>query len=789
MMNRRLIALLLVLLLLLPGCLLKMPSAGTPPAATLPPSPTPVSTSLATSVRTEEAVSTSTEASDIWADVPHTSLGPRYQRHALAASGLVVSQPEIGPGLQFRLTSGPYTLTFADHTLTITPVAEAQAGLDLSPLGWGELALLPHVEQVTSAGTGVIQLTGDAGWAVFRLRLRAPGPPGLFHYRLDLIRHEEPPHGQVEPEWRFVNLATGEGVSGHLTLYAAPAPLAAPILYGYSQNVDGTLLYWLDLSELNPFMQAAHYTPSATPSRRGHTLGHNLSVTDLRALPVGQAVAIYDSYVYLAPGEPDGELAMFRRYLDQASAIYDRIAVPEDPLPDWADLARRTLAALQDPDTWIELDGQRYWRAYVGDTRQSAELISQLDVGLAAARYAARYGEGAELATEISRGLPSFYNPRYKMVQNAGPLSVTGDQRRGDTWYELGHALKLAEWGLVGNETARQLALDSAGAWMDYAHAVEYEFHLFYNFPDPAAPERAWKGTGREPDCAGGYAYYMLLLHELTGEVRYLDEAKAAIEALRGHGFALAYETHITAQAAAAAAWLWQLSGDTTYLDLSYGPVANLMRLSWLYEVDYGPAANARTFFGLMPTQRAAAITPKEQYEAWGYLSEYLRRAHGKLDPAVEKLVAEFCKHTLLTLPYAFPPLLAEGVASAHPAAYETVSRNRLDLYIPLEDLRDGWSVWGAIGQEAYGAGMAPTLAALAYVEVAPGVVVYSGYPLVEVQGTKVTFAGVPGTHTPVVIVGASDVLDTAGNPVDTESCGLGLCFQAEGGQAYYIKE
>ncbi len=783
-MNRRLI---ILLLLLLTGCALPAPSPTPAPTAPPPSSPTPVPTSLPTSVPTEEAVPPSTEAADIWADVPHTSLGPRYQRRPAAASGLVASQPEIGPGLQFRLTSGPFTLAFANHTLTIRSDTGSQIGLALSPFGRGELALLPHVQQVTSNGPGGVQLTGDAGWGTFRLRLRTPGPPGLFHYRLDLIRHENPPSGQVEPEWSFVDLATGEGVSGHLTLYAAPAPLAAPILYGYSQALDGTLFYWLDLSELNPFIQAAHYTPSATPSRRGQTLGHNLSVTDLRALPVGQALAIYDSYVYLAPGEPDDEVAMFRRYLDQASAIYDLIAVPEDPLPDWADLGRRTLADLEDPDTWVELDGRRYWRAYVGDTRQSAELITQLDVGLAVARYAARYGEGAELAAEISRGLPNFYNPRFKMVQNSGPLSVTGDQRRGDTWYELGHTLKLAEWGLMGNDTARQLALGSADAWMEYAHTVDYDFHLFYNFPNPAAPERAWRGTGREPDCAGGYAYYMLLLHELTDVARYLEEAIAAIEHLRGHGFGLAYETHITAQAAAAAARLWQLTGDATYLELSYGPIANLLRLSWLYEVDYGPAAGARTFFGLMPTQRAAVITPKEQYEAWIYLSEYLRRAHGQIDPAAEKLVAEFCKHTLLTLPYAFPPLLPEGVATEHPAAYETVSRNRLDLYIPLEDLRDGWSQWGAIGQEVYGAGMAPTLAALAYVEVAPGVVVYSGPPVVEAiedgGAVLITFSGMAGRSTPVQVFGAATV-----EGVETRPCGAGLCFQAEGGTVYRLQ-
>ena len=339
----------------------------------------------------------------------------------------------------------------------------------------------------------------------------------------------------------------------------------------------------------------------------------------------------------------------------------------------------------------------------------------------------------------------------------------------------------------MGNETARQLALDSADAWIDYAHAVDYDFRLFYNFPDPDAPDKAWKGTGREPDCAGGYTYYILLLHELTGEALYLDEAKAAIKHLHGHGFALAYETHITAQAAAAAARLWQLTGDATYLELSYGPIANLVRLSWLYEVDYGPAAGARTFFGLMPTQRAAVITPKEQCEAWIYLTEYLRRAHGQIAPSVEKLVAEFCKHTLLTLPYAFSPLLPEGVATQHPAAYETVSRNRLDLYIPLEDLRNGWSQWGIIGQEVYGAGMAPTLAALAYVEVAPGVVVYSGPPVVKAiedgDAVLVTFSGTVGRSTPVQAIGVESV-----EGVETRTCGAGLCFRAEGGTVYRLQ-
>jgi hypothetical protein len=183
---------------------------------------------------------------------------------------------------------------------------------------------------------------------------------------------------------------------------------------------------------------------------------------------------------------------------------------------------------------------------------------------------------------------------------------------------------------------------------------------------------------------------------------------------------------------------------------------------------------------------RSAVITPKEQYEAWLYLREYLTLAHG-LDPAIEGLVAGFLEHTLATLPYTLPPLLPAGVAADSPATYPTVAENALELYIPLEDLRDGWSVAGVIGQEVYGAGMAPTLAALAYQEVAPGVVVYSGPPVVEAiedgDAVLVTFSGMAGRSTPVQVFGVANV-----EGVETRPCGTGLCFRAEGGKVYRLR-
>jgi hypothetical protein len=106
-------------------------------------------------------------------------------------------------------------------------------------------------------------------------------------------------------------------------------------------------------------------------------------------------------------------------------------------------------------------------------------------------------------------------------------------------------------------------------------------------------------------------------------------------------------------------------------------------------------------FFGLSPTQRSGVVSPKEQYEAWIYLGEFLRRAHGRIDPGVEKLASELWWHTLVTLADSLPPRLPPGVATLPPGRLLHRRRNRLDLVHPLEDMRDGRSEWGVIGQQS----------------------------------------------------------------------------------------
>ena len=165
------------------------------------------------------------------------------------------------------------------------------------------------------------------------------------------------------------------------------------------------------------------------------------------------------------------------------------------------------------------------------------------------------------------------------------------------------------------------------------------------------------------------------------------------------------------------------------------------------------------------------------------YASDDLTTALANSDPVIEEAEYIAAMHNDGSLPPFMPP----GSATEFPAAYETVAHNDLTIFIPLEDLRDGWEVDGAIGQEIYGAGMAPAMAALSLVELAPGLVVYSGYPLVDISGEEITFAGIPGTSTPAVVWGAESVSNGTGTEIVVEPCGNGLCFAAEGGSSYRI--
>ncbi|HSJ53598.1 MAG TPA: hypothetical protein VLC52_07585, partial [Anaerolineae bacterium] len=491
------------------------------------PDTTPAATAPATSVPTAMAASSAESATTMPAAPPAFPAVVEPERYRRQASPLFPRAEDDQTRLfqeMVGLESGSYRLEYTGERFLIYPQG-GDVALALTLPGGDALNALganPTVETGGTEGGEQIVLSAGSDWATFQATLYAYDfHPGLFRWRLEMVRDASPPAGPT-PELQFVDRAGGEEASGQLEIYADRAPMASPHLYGYSTALDSTLFYWVDLTALNPMMQAAHYTPSATPRRTGQRLGHNLSQTDLASQPAGVAVPLYDSYLYLVPGRPDNEDAMFARYLHNLSDIYDLMAVPEDPLPDWfaayewdgvgvpdgpTAIHQRTIQDLAHDKNWVALGERRYLRAYVADTRQSAEAITQLDVYTALARYRARFGETPGYYAELRATIPDFFNPDFGpagMFQNSGPLPLSGAQTRGDTWYELGHAIKVAELALLEPDDAelRELAFRSGETWTDFAQAVEYRFPRFYSF-------RTWEGTEQQPDAGGAYAYLM----------------------------------------------------------------------------------------------------------------------------------------------------------------------------------------------------------------------------------------------------------------------------------------
>jgi len=703
-------------------------------------------------------------------------------------------------GHGFRLVSGVYALVFEEGRLQVARrgAVEGIAFATLGGRGWNVLPFIHQRRVGRTAGRPQVTLVAERDEATFLLAFDAdPGRPGLFHWRFAVTPRGRAVRVPLFPEIAFT-------ASPRVTLYTQQAPMAAGLVYLYEEAVlDSTLFYFQDLTALNDYFAATRTGPTGGPfptplphlppgivGYREGGLGLALPGAESATLPVGATTVVSEGYLALTPGRPEDELAMARRFLESLAAVYGRIAQPETALVDWVELARRTVADLPDPRNWVEVEGRLFLRAYVNDERTVPELIPQLDVLTSLRAYCARYGHTPgtrELDRRLSATLSYFYSPEAQAVLNR-PLSACPV---ADSWYFITGLVDLCRLARAGDRRARRLLVDSVERAISVARWYDYIFPVFFDptgathppQPDPPLHPPC------EYDVAGAYAYLMLDLYEEAGGVRYLEEARAAVEALQGHGFDLAYELHVTALAATACARLSHLTGEPAYIELSLIPLANLLRHCWLWECAYGYAEGYRTFFGLLPMTYARVITPKEQYEAWQSVVEYLRLTGDRAPEAVRMLLAEFCRHTLNTMRSSFAPLMPAGSVAAHPRIRRSVRCTAPELYIPLEDIRDGWEQSGHIAQELYGAGMALTFAASACVDLRPGLVVYGEYPLVRWDGGSFTLGGTPSHGVEVALWGAvGAVADDEGRQVPLRRESGAARFRAWGGRTYRIR-
>ena len=499
----------------------------------------------------------------------------------------------------------------------------------------------------------------------------------------------------------------------------------------------GSFFYFQNLTSLSEYCEVTQTESKSTVGGIWPEIGFQLPATDKLPLPSGKAFIISDAYVLLQPEVIEDTQAICEHFLNNLVKIYKVIPQPAIEYHDWPEIAQKVLENLYNSKgAWTQTKGIPYLNAYLCDYETPAESMVQLSVLMPYKEYEEWLGEKHPIYNDIISGLPAFYDSKINCINRWLPalsdkLDQSEEQKKEmvmDSWY-LHHPLtNLARLALNGNTTAKKLVLDSIDYVIKVAHHFKYEWPVFYNMEtlDIIKKETA-PGAGGEKDVPGTYAHLMLLVYKLTKEKRYLNEAEKSAKKLAVLGVDILYQANNTAFTAGAMLELYKITNNKIYLEISYTCLAGLFKNVQLYDCRYGYGKNYTNFFSIFPLNDAPYTAAYEELEVYAALSEYFIQAKDvDILPSLKTLIPEFIKHAVNRIAYYHPPMLPKEMLS------EEVKTGELqhDLWVPLEDLYNGWEKSGQVGQEVYGAGMAFGIVPRQYIQIDEDFLLFIDYPI-----------------------------------------------------------
>jgi hypothetical protein len=474
----------------------------------------------------------------------------------------------------------------------------------------------------------------------------------------------------------------------------------------------GSFMYLQDLTRLGDYFEAAHASARDTVGGEWPELGFALPSGE-EALREGAPVIISAWHLALADGVPDGPVAVADQYLELLAQLYFHI---ERPTPDHVDWKERADASRDDLERsescWLTVDGRRYLRAYVGDDNHPPESMVQLAVLVPLLERSTWSGSDDPLSKTIRDVLGSFHDDRTGMIArwlpSAEGMLDGGEEHEGprvmDSWYLFHPLLNLARLAGHGDKRARKLLLGSLDRVIGIAHHFQHEWPVFYDIDTlEVLKAESEPGKGGEPDVPGLYAHVMLQAYDLTDEQRYLDEALAAAHALRGKGFELTYQTNNVAFGMVALLRLFKITGDRQWLDLSRVLCSCLLDNVGMWSIRYGSGVTRSSFCAVFPMPETLYTAAYEEAEVAGAVVTYLVEADDSLAPALAVLLPELIRHVTAKLDAYYPKHIPQAALAKAPKTGHT----ELDIWIPVEDVGDGFDEVGTVGQEVYGAGIA----------------------------------------------------------------------------------
>ena len=510
------------------------------------------------------------------------------------------------------------------------------------------------------------------------------------------------------------------------------------LYFSMTKPKAGSVFYFQNLTAMSPYCQETEVSLRETVGGEWPELGFQFPVNAEKPLPANEEYIISDAFVQLDENIPESDTEIVESYLDLLASIYLILPKPEASQHNWLPTAEKILHNLSNnKGCWTQTDGSPYLNAYVGDYKTPAEIMVQLAVILPLHEYLTWTGEDHPMLQELSDGLTSFYDKSIRSLVRWHPslkndLDHSEEQKSEmvmDSWYLHHPLLNLARLALRGDKMAKKLFLDSIDYAIKVARHFNYKWPVFYKMTtlEVLKAETA-PGKGGEKDVSGSYAHVMLLAWQLTKEKRFLLEANRPIKSLDGLAFDIFYQANNTAFAAGAFLEMYKVTDDKRYLELSYCCLSGIFKNCQLWDCNYGYGKNFPYFFSVFPLKDAPYTAAYEELEVFAALHHYLEAAAGiAILPSLKILIPEFIKYATGRLAYYYPPLLPEDMIAENTKTGEI----QKDLWVPLEDIHDGWEKSGEVGQEVYGAGLAFGTIPRQYFKVENlGGIVFINYPI-----------------------------------------------------------
>ncbi|MGN6498414.1 MAG: hypothetical protein ACTHK5_13920 [Tsuneonella sp.] len=507
--------------------------------------------------------------------------------------------------------------------------------------------------------------------------------------------HPERPRGRIEARQRRLN--TG-------------------LCYFSLEEPDfGKVLYLQDLTVLNPYFAATGTAPENAVGGEWPEVGYIAPTQpkDLTtALTGGREIVLNRAHLLVRRFPRQRETISAWQFLDMLGALYRRIERAGWEHRDWVERSQRTLDDLRSsPKARTRHGDHTYFHPYTA--AEYPDSMVQLSLLEAVHEWGRWAGKRDPLEREIRNGLRGFYDEKLQALRRYLPdVGEDKDADAVDSWYMYHPMAKLAALARDGEEDARALFFDVVDYGIKAAHHFQYRWPIQYKV-DTFEVITAVAGADRlgQTDVGGMYAWVMLEAFTLSHEPRFLDEAKAAIDAADGMRFDLNYQANLTAWGAAACIRLWRITGDKHYLAQSYVYLAGFFHNCEIWESDIAHAAHYRNFLGVTCLQDAPYMAIYECFDSFAAFERYLDLGGPDLIPSVKLLVSEYCRYALDRAWFFYTDALPEEALASD-------NRNgHIDaaLSFPVEDLYPDGQPAGQVGQEIYGAGAAMVFATRAF--------------------------------------------------------------------------